>query len=234
MEEKKAKILIVDDEPDIRKVVRLLLSKKGYIISEVGDGESAVSAVENDDIDLIIMDIMMPKMSGVEATKKIRENSFIPILFLTAKSLDKDKEGAYFSGGDDYLVKPFSSVELLLKVESLLRRYMIYNGKGSDKTDDMMLLGGVCVNSERREVSKNGIIIDLRGRESDMFFYLLEHRGEIVETGTLYEAVWGEPTLSSGENNVMVNMLSLRKKLEDDPSSPRLLKTVWGRGYLLE
>ena len=228
------KILIVDDEPDIRKVVRLLLSKKGYEISEVGDGESAVAAVQNSDIDLVIMDIMMPKMSGIEATRKIREISFIPILFLTAKSLDKDKEGAYFSGGDDYLVKPFSSVELLLKVESLLRRYMVYSKRGMEESDDMILSEGVCANPKRREVTKNGSVIDLRGRESDMFFYLLEHRGEIVDTGTLYEAVWGEPTLSSGENNVMVNMLSLRKKLEDDPSSPRLLKTVWGRGYLLE
>lgn len=232
MDKENAKILIVDDEADIRKIVRLLLEKKGFSVIEASNGAIAIEKVKNDEIDLIIMDIMMPKMSGIEATRKIREFSTLPILFLTAKSLVRDKEDAYFSGGDDYLVKPFASSELLMKVEALLRRYMVYRGKPEENKSE--LIGNVSVDIQSKEVYKNGVRIDLRDRESDIFFYLLEHSGEVVDTKTLYESVWGEAALGSGSNNVMVNMLSLRKKLEDDPSNPRLIKTVWGRGYLLE
>ncbi len=232
MEKDSVKILIVDDEADIRKIVRLLLEKKGYSVSEASNGLAAIEAVKGGDIDLVIMDIMMPKMSGIEATAKIREISMLPILFLTAKSLVRDKEDAYTAGGDDYLVKPFSSTELAMKVEALLRRYMVYRGKPNESKNE--LIGNVTVDTQTKEVFKNGELIDLRERENDIFFYLLEHAGDVVDTKTLYEAVWGEAALGSGSNNVMVNMLNLRKKLEDDPSNPKLIKTVWGRGYLLE
>lgn len=230
MENSDIKILVVDDEADIRKIVRLLLQKKGYSVIEASNGILAVEAVENGDVDFIIMDIMMPKMSGIEATAKIREISKVPILFLTAKSLVSDKESAYVSGGDDYLVKPFSSAELLLKTESLLRRYMIYKGK-EDPRSLLHLPCGVDVDLEARTILKNGENPGLRDRESDIFFYLLERRGETVEADAIFEAVWGEQSLPSSANNVMVNMLGLRKKLEDDPSNPRLIKTVWGKGY---
>ncbi len=228
-----AKILVVDDEADIRKIVRLLLQKKGYSVVEANNGISAVEAVTSDDIDLVVMDIMMPQMSGIEACAEIRKTSTVPILFLTAKSLVSDKESAYLSGGDDYLVKPFSSVELIMKVEALLRRYMIYRGKPEGDMR-VSLAGGIMVDAAVREVYKEGTKVELRDREADMFFYLYDHAGEVVDTTTLYEAVWGEAALGSGSNNVMVNMLNLRKKLEDDPSAPKLIKTVWGRGYLLE
>ena len=129
----KSKILISDDEADIRKILRLLLEKKGYTVSEASNGQSAIEKAREGDIDLIIMDIMMPYLSGIEATAAIREFSTVPILFLTAKSLDSDKESAYISGGDDYIVKPFSSTEFILKVESLIRRYTVYNGKERDR-----------------------------------------------------------------------------------------------------
>ena len=232
MEKDSVKILIVDDEADIRKIVRLLLEKKGYSVCEASNGLAAIEAVKGGDIDLVIMDIMMPKMSGIEATAKIREISMLPILFLTAKSLVRDKEDAYTAGGDDYLVKPFSSTELAMKVEALLRRYMVYRGKPSENKNE--LIGNVTIDTDTKEVFKNGELIDLRERENDIFFYLFEHAGEVVDTKTIYEAVWGEAALGSGSNNVMVNMLNLRKKLEDDPSNPKLIKTVWGRGYLLE
>ena len=230
MENSDIKILVVDDEADIRKIVRLLLQKKGYSVIEAANGVLAVEAVQNEDVDFIIMDIMMPKMSGIEATEKIREISKVPILFLTAKSLVSDKELAYVSGGDDYLVKPFSSAELLIKTESLLRRYMIYKGK-DDPKNLLHLPCGVDVDLEARTILKNGENPGLRDRESDIFFYLLERRGETVEADVIFEAVWGEQVLPSSANNVMVNMLGLRKKLEDDPSNPRLIKTVWGKGY---
>lgn len=227
------KILVVDDEVQIRRVIRLLLEKKGYTVLEAGDGESAVQRVAEGGVDLIIMDVMMPVMNGIDATAKIRESSVTPIMFLTAKSLDSDKESAYLSGGDDYLVKPFSAFELTMKVESLLRRYMVYKGKENNPVQ-VDLGGGVTVDPEKRQVYKNGVRIDLRDRELDILFYLYEHRGEVLDTTSIYEAVWGEAALQSGSNNVMVNMLNLRKKLEDDSSSPRIIKTVWGRGYLIE
>lgn len=233
LDKEMAKILVVDDEADIRKILRLLLQKKGYSVVEASNGISAVEAVKNDDIDLVVMDIAMPQMSGIEATAEIRRTSTVPVIFLTAKSLVSDKESAYLSGGDDYLVKPFSSVELIMKVEALLRRYMVYRGK-PDSDTRVNLTGGIMVDATAREVYREGVKLELRDREADMFFYLFDHAGEVVDTTTLYEAVWGEAALGSGSNNVMVNMLNLRKKLESDPSNPKLIKTVWGRGYLLE
>ena len=232
MEAKDVKILVVDDEADIRKIVRLLLQKKGFSVVEAANGQAALNIVGEQTVDLIIMDIMMPKMSGVEACAEIRKISTAPILFLTAKSLDSDKEKAYTSGGDDYLVKPFSSSELVLRVESLLRRYMIYKGKREDD-ETVQLPCGVEVNAAERTVMKNGEIVTLRDKESEILFFLLSRRGEVVESNEIYEAVWQEKALATSANNVMVNMLGLRKKLEDDPSNPRLIRTVWGKGYQL-
>lgn len=232
MEAKDVKILVVDDEADIRKIVRLLLQKKGFSVVEAANGQIAVDTVREQTIDLVIMDIMMPKMSGVEATAEIRRFSTAPILFLTAKSLDSDKESAYLSGGDDYLVKPFSASELLLRVESLLRRYMIYKGKKDDE-GTVQLPCGVEINPSERTVMKNGEVVTLRDKESEILFFLLSKRGEVVESNEIYEAVWQEKALATSANNVMVNMLGLRKKLEDDPSNPRIIRTVWGKGYQL-
>ena len=232
MDRSDIKILVVDDEADIRKIVRLLLQKNGFSVIEAANGALALDAVRESEVDLIVLDIMMPKMSGVEATAEIRKLSTAPVLFLTAKSLDTDKELAYLSGGDDYLVKPFSASELMLRVESLLRRYMVYKGK-KESEEIVNLPCGIEVNIGQRTVMKNGEIVNLREKESDIFFFLLSHKGEILESNEIYEAVWQEQALPSSANNVMVNMLGLRKKLEDDPSSPRLIRTVWGRGYQL-
>ena len=226
------KILVVDDETDIRKIVRLVLEKKGYTVADASNGAIAVDYVRENSVDLVIMDIMMPQMSGVDATAKIREFSSVPIMFLTAKSLERDKESAYGSGGDDYLVKPFSAAELMMKVESLLRRYIVYKGKEADKSI-ITLACNVEVDVSEGTVKKNGNTVVLREKEHDIFFYLLEKRGQTIEPNAIFEAVWHEKALSSSANNVMVNMLGLRKKLEDEPSNPKIIKTVWGRGYQL-
>ena len=232
MENSKASILIADDEVQIRNILRILLTKKGYSVTEAQNGAEAVEAVRKGGIDLVVMDIMMPQMNGVEATARIREFSTVPVLFLTAKSLDSDKEMAYGEGGDDYLTKPFSSVELLLKVESLLRRYMVY---GAQKAETGVLIADTIeVDVSARRVTKLGEEIVLREKEFDILCYLVERRGETVDTTEIYEAVWQEKFMSSSANNVMVNILNLRKKLEDDPSKPRLIRTVWGKGYRLE
>ena len=229
------KILVCDDESEIRKVLRLLLENAGYEVCEAVDGRAAVEAVRLDGgIDLCIMDIMMPNMSGVEATREIRKFSSVPILFLTAKSLGADKAAAYSSGGDDYLVKPFSSAELLMKVEALTRRYNSYAAKDSELIDGVKLCGGVIVNVEGREVSKNGVRIDMRDKEIDVLIYLVKNRGRCVGSAELYEAVWGEISLPSSSNNITVHILGLRRKLEDDSTSPKLIRTVWGKGYQID
>ena len=228
------RILIADDEIEIRKVLRLLLENAGYEIVEASDGMEAVEAVRFDrEIDLCIMDIMMPTMNGVEATQKIREFSTLPVLFLTARSLESDKEQAYSGGGDDYLVKPFSSRELLMKVEALTRRYTSYSAKESGG-EVIRLWGGVLLMPEAREVTKNGVAIDVREKEMDILIYLAKNRGRVVSTAQLYESVWGEMPLQSSGNTITVHILTLRRKLEDDPSSPKIIRTVWGKGYQID
>lgn len=232
LENDKINILVADDEADIRKILRLLLQKKGYTVYEAANGVEAVEFARRGEADLIVMDIMMPCMSGIEATAKIREFSTAPVLFLTARSLDSDKNEAYSGGGDDYLVKPFSSAELLMKIEALLRRYMVYKGKADVRSQSLPC--GVEIDVDKRAVWKNGNEVVLRDKERDVLFYLFERRGSTVDTNSLYEDVWQEKIMQTSSNNVMVNILNLRKKLEDDPSAPKLIKTVWGKGYRFE
>ena len=228
------RILVIDDESEIRNVVRLLLEGKGYTVSEAKNGDEAVDVMrENGDVDLCIMDIMMPKTSGISAAEEIRKFSTVPILFLTAKSLDADKERAYSAGGDDYIVKPFSPRELLLKVEALTRRYVDYGAKVKSGSE-ITLLCGIVIDPERRTVTKNGETIDVRDKEYEMLLFLAKNRGRIVELDELYTMVWNEIPLSSSRNTITVHILNLRRKLEDDPSSPRVIRTVWGKGYQID
>lgn len=229
------RILVVDDEAEIRQVIKLLLENCGYEVVDAHDGAAAVTVAQNDrSIDLCIMDIMMPLMSGIEAAEKIRAFSSVPILFLTARSLESDKISAYASGGDDYLVKPFSSAELLLKVDALTRRYNMYGVKEATDISGERLLSGVVVNTESREVYKNGTLIELRDKELELLLYLVKNRKRVIGTDELYQAVWGEIPLPSSGNNITVHILNLRRKLEDNPSSPKLIRTVWGRGYQID
>lgn len=228
------KILLADDEAEIRRVLRILLENQGNEIIEVGDGAAAVMTMrENSDIDICIMDIMMPKLSGIDATAEIRQFSDVPILFLTAKSLDADKRDAYYKGGDDYIVKPFSPRELLLKVTALTRRYNHYGHKELE-SDAVRLNGGIVLNPSKREVLKNGEAVDIRDKELDVFMYLVKNRGKTVSAKEIYESVWGEMALPSSNNTVTVHILNIRRKLEDSASSPKLIRTVWGRGYQID
>ena len=228
------RILVADDESEIRNILRLLLESANHEVIVAKDGKEAVECVRGDsELDLCIMDIMMPYMSGIAATEKIREFSVLPILFLTAKSLDSDKEGAYRAGGDDYIVKPFSSRELLMKVDALTRRYNSYS-KQRKSGELIQLLGGVTIDTEIREVMKNGETVDVRDKEYEMLVYLSKNRGRAVGAHELYSAVWDEIALSSSSNTITVHILNLRRKLEDNPSSPRIIRTVWGRGYQID
>lgn len=229
------KILVADDEREIRKILRLLLESRGHSVIEAANGEAAVDEIsKNAGVDLCIMDIMMPKLSGVDAVERIRKFSDVPVLFLTAKSLESDKEYAYRIGGDDYLVKPFASSELLMKVDALTRRYNHYSGKTESAQEIIKLQFGITVNPETREVFKFGEPIDVRDKEMDLLLFLAANRGRPIGSDELYSEVWGEIPLPSSSNTVTVHMLNLRRKLEDNPSSPKIIRTVWGKGYQID
>ncbi len=234
------KILVVDDEAQIRNVLRILLETKGFNVVGVSNGKAAIQRMQAEpEIDLIIMDIMMPKMSGFEATAEIRKFSYVPILFLSAKSLNSDKSYAYNKGGDDYIVKPFESSELLMKAEALIRRYREYpKNENKPETEDSGVfeeyMNGIQIDRKARMVYKNNEVVDLRDKETDIVLYLTAHKGEPVDVATLYSAVWGEIALPSSNNTVMVHMLNIRRKLERDPSAPHFIRTVWGKGYQVD
>ena len=221
------RILAVDDEPDLRSLLGILLKNKGYEVLEAASGLEAVELLRSEPrIDLVIMDIMMPGLSGVQACAEIRKFSTVPMLFLAAKSQLSDKAEAYASGGDDYLAKPFSQNELMMKVESLTRRYRVYKGKQEDIADlDLTLDEG------RSCAVRNGQRIDLTDKEFAILRFFFRNRGRTLDVQTVYEGVWGEKYMPSSNNTVMVHILNLRKKLELDPANPKLIRTVWGKGY---
>lgn len=226
-----ANVLIVDDDADIRKVLQILLKNK-YFVAEACDGASAVEYVSaHPETDLIILDVMMPGLNGFETCDKLRAVTNAPILFLTAKSAQQDRLSAYDMGGDDFLSKPFSHEELLAKVRSLLRRYREYRGKDYDSS---LTIGDMDVDFATRTVRCMGATVALTDTEYAILDYMLRHRGKVVTAAELYEAVWGEKFLSTSGNTVMVHVLNMRRKLESDPSSPKIIRTVWGKGYQID
>ena len=225
------KILVVDDEADIRRIIRILLESRGYRVLEAPNGRLAVETIRKEpDVDLILLDIMMPELSGIEASREIRSISSAPILFLTARTQEQDKLEAYQSGGDDYLAKPFSHGELLMKVDSLLRRYRVYKGKVTGK----QLKSDVVLDEENRRILRGGEALELTETEYSILQFLADHRGSVVSVAQIYEGVWHEKYMPASNNTVMVHIVNLRKKLEDDPANPRLIRTIWGKGYQID
>lgn len=229
-------ILVVDDDADIREVLRIHLENKGYLVLEAANGQDAVAAVTgNSDIDLIILDIMMPGLSGIDACTEIRKISSAPVLFLTAKSKESDKTEAYENGGDDYLVKPFSQAELLMKVYSLLRRYVVYKGKGEPVSNvSEIRLQDLLIDTAGRCVYRENQKIELTDTEFQVLMYLVKNKGKAKDAQAIYEGVWNDKFLLSSSNTVMVHILKLRKKLELDFNNPAIIRTVWGKGYQID
>ena len=224
-------ILVVDDEQDIRRIIRILLESSGYQVAEAPNGLAAVEYIrQQPNVDLVLMDIMMPGLNGIEASRAIRERCSAPILFLTAKTQERDKLEAYQAGGDDYLAKPFSHAELMMKVESLLRRYRVYKGK----TSGHLLRADVMLDEPGRRVLRGGRPVELTETEFEILCFLAARRGSVVSVEQIYEGVWHEKYMPSSTNTVMVHIVNLRKKLEEDPANPRLIRTVWGKGYQID
>lgn len=224
-------ILVVDDEQDIRRIIRILLESSGYQVAEAPNGLAAVEYIrQQPNVDLVLMDIMMPGLNGIEASRAIRERCSAPILFLTAKTQERDKLEAYQAGGDDYLAKPFSHAELMMKVESLLRRYRVYKGK----TSGQLLRADVMLDEPGRRVLRGGRPVELTETEFEILCFLAARRESVVSVEQIYEGVWHEKYMPSSTNTVMVHIVNLRKKLEEDPANPRLIRTVWGKGYQID
>lgn len=234
MKNEEIKILVVDDNPDIREVLHILLESEGYQISEALNGEQALLLAEKIPFDLILLDIMMPGISGIETCHLLRQKTAAPILFLTARSQETDKQAAYSGGGDDYLVKPFSQQELLLKVHSLLRRYYVYRGKSDSPDNTLIYLRDVTIDTDKRQVTKGDQPVELTNKELAILLFMAGQKGAVLSIEHIFESVWHEKYLPSSSNTVMVHMLNLRKKLEDDPNNPQIIRTVWGRGYQID
>lgn len=227
------KILIVEDDADIREGVRILLEGEGYSVSEAENGRKGLELLEEEP-DLVILDVMMPGMSGLKTCEEIRKISYVPILFLTAKSQESDKLIGLMAGGDDYLAKPFSYSELLGRVKALIRRWKIYRGKEETEQEQMpeyIELAGIRINEGFNEVLVNGENVEFSEIEYNILLLMMKYPGKIFSAQNLYESVWNEPYFYNCNSTVMVHIRRLRVKIEEDPKNPKLILTVWGKGY---
>ena len=225
------KILICDDDKDIVRALRIYLSTGDYQIFEAYTGREALDVMEREEIQLVLMDIMMPELDGISATEKLRQKSNVPIILLTAKSESSDKILGLEAGADDYITKPFDPMEVLARVRSQLRRYTMLGG--SRKSNSVLTIGGISLDDEMKTVMLDGDSVSLTPIEYDILHFLMRHPGRVYSSKELYTAVWNEAPLGS-ENVVAVHIRHLREKLEIKPSEPRYIKVVWGRGYRLE
>lgn len=232
---KQANILIIEDDADIREGVRILLEGEQYQVQEAENGADGLKLLSKE-VDLVILDIMMPGMSGLKTCEEIRKVSYVPVLFLTAKSQGSDKLLGLMAGGDDYLPKPFSYAELLGRVKALLRRYQVYKGKEEDfpqkeQKDRFIDMAGIRINEDYNEVYIRGEQVDLSEIEYRILLLMMQYPGKIFSTQNLYESIWNEPYFYNCNGTVMVHIRRLRVKIEEDPQNPKYIVTVWGKGY---
>ena len=225
-------ILICDDQVDIVNALKIYLAPEGYRLFEAYTGEQALQIVRQQQIHLVLLDIMMPRMDGITATARIREFSNVPIILLTAKSETEDKVLGLNVGADDYVTKPFVPVEVLARVRSQLRRYDRLGAKPPE-TSGTITIGGIALNDGSKTVTVDAEPVALTPIEYEILKLLMEHPGKVFSTRVIYERVWKENPYGS-ENAVAVHIRHLREKIEINPSEPRYIKVVWGRGYKME
>ncbi|HBA96759.1 MAG TPA: DNA-binding response regulator [Lachnospiraceae bacterium] len=224
-------ILVCDDEKDIVSALEIYLKAEGYVVYKAYNGQEAINILMHEDIQLVLLDIMMPGIDGIETISRIRKISNVPVIFLTAKSEDIDKVLGLNVGADDYVTKPFNPIELQARVKSQLRRYLKLGG-GSIH-DETLVLGGIVINDKAKEVTLDGEPVQLTRTEYDILKFLIQHPGEAFSPQTIYQKVWKDEPFGT-ENTVAVHIRHLREKIEYDPANPRYLIAVWGRGYKME
>ncbi|MFD3158005.1 response regulator transcription factor [Haloimpatiens sp. FM7330] len=224
------KILIVDDDESIVDFLSIFLKKDGYEVSVSYNGESALNKIKNQQFDLILMDIMMPKMDGITAIKNIRKISTIPIIFLTAKDNQQDKIKGFISGCDDYITKPFDLVELSLRISAILRRV---NVQESDENKEIIRVKDLNLNLKEHTLYRDKKEIQLTPKEFDILYLLSKNKGRVFSSNEIYERIWEEKFLES-DNSVLTHIRNLREKLNDSVKNSKYIKTVWGVGYKIE
>ncbi|MDH6370958.1 two-component system response regulator VanR [Paenibacillus sp. PastF-3] len=231
---KRETILLVDDEREIVELLSIYLSNEGYRLLKAYDGLEALACLQKEEVDLIILDVMMPKMDGLAACMKIREARKMPIIILSAKNTDMDKISGLSIGADDYVGKPFNPLEIVARVKSQLRRYHAFNKDNSSLGSESKLnFEDLTIDTSKHEVHVDLQKIKLTPREFSILELLARHQGQVLSLEQIYDKVWNEPFLDGG-NTVMVHIRNLRDKIEIDSKRPRYIQTVWGVGYKLD
>ena len=228
-----AKILVCDDDKEIVEAIEIYLTQDGHQVLEAYDGIEAVEILKKESVDLLIMDIMMPRMDGIRATLKIREKHNIPIIILSAKSEDADKILGLNIGADDYITKPFNPLELVARVKSHLRRYMQLGSTAIKESEAIYTVGGLAINDDLKEVTVDGEQVKLTPIEYNILLLLVKHQGKVFSIDQIYENIWNENAVGV-DNTVAVHFRHIREKIEINPKEPRYLKVVWGVGYKIE
>lgn len=226
-----SRILVVDDEQEIADLLEFYLLNEGYEVIKMNTGTEALHIIDNHDIDLAILDIMLPDIDGFTILKKIREEYFYPVIMVTAKVEDIDKIMGLTIGADDYITKPFNPLELVARVKTQLRRSKLYN-KGFEY--DYIDINGLHINMSSRKVELNEKLINLTPLEYDILLYLAKNKGKVISSEKLFIEVWGDKYIENNNNTIMAHIARLREKMGEDTRNPKFIKTVWGVGYIIE
>ena len=228
-----AKILVCDDDKDIVEAIDIYLTQEGYEVLKAYDGDEAIKVLKSNEVDLLIMDVMMPRLDGIRATLKIRENMSLPIIILSAKSEDADKILGLNIGADDYITKPFNPLELVARVKSQLRRYTQLGSTARSDNQSEFRTGGLVIRDDLKEVTVDGEKVKLTPIEYNILLLLVKNQGKVFSINQIYENIWNEEAIGA-DNTVAVHIRHIREKIEINPKEPRYLKVVWGVGYKVE
>lgn len=228
-----AKILVCDDDKDIVEAIDIYLTQEGYEVLKVYDGDEAIKVLKSNEVDLLIMDVMMPRLDGIRATLKIRENMSLPIIILSAKSEDADKILGLNIGADDYITKPFNPLELVARVKSQLKRYTQLGSTARSDNQSEFRTGGLVIRDDLKEVTVDGEKVKLTPIEYNILLLLVKNQGKVFSINQIYENIWNEEAIGA-DNTVAVHIRHIREKIEINPKEPRYLKVVWGVGYKVE
>ena len=231
-ERERMNILVCDDDREIVEAIEIYLSQEGYHILKAYDGMQALKVMEQEEVHLLIIDVMMPKLDGIRATLKIREKSSIPIIILSAKSEDVDKILGLNIGADDYVTKPFNPLELVARVKSQLRRYTKL-GNMQNESQNTYQVGGLTINDDLKEVTVDGELVKMTPIEYNILLLLVKNPGKVFSIEQIYQNIWNEEAIGA-DNTVAVHIRHIREKIEINPKEPRYLKVVWGVGYKIE